>query len=31
MGNRGFNFIASLEALNIFIGSSYVEGVLMDL
>ena len=30
LDNKGFNFIASLEALNIFIGSSYVEGILFD-
>ena len=31
MDNKGFNFIACLEALNIFMGSSYVEGILLDL
>ena len=30
LDNKGFNFIANLEALNIFIGSSYVEGILFD-
>lgn len=28
--NKGFNFIANLEALNIFIGSSYIEGILLE-
>lgn len=31
MDNRGFNFIAMLEAVNIFVGVGFVEGVLMDL
>lgn len=30
MENQGFNFIACLEALNIFIGPSFIEGVLLD-
>lgn len=29
--NKGFNFIASIEALNIFIGGSYIEGILTDI
>ncbi len=30
MENKGFNFIATLEAVNIFIGGGYIEGLLMD-
>lgn len=30
MENKGFNFIATLEAVNIFIGGGYIEGLLID-
>lgn len=30
MENRGFNFIATLEALNIFISNSFIEGILYE-